>query len=54
MQNSPFNFSTVEIQTIADNMIDDFSPYQDGNPKEHPMACCCCGACAVVMMPKDE
>jgi len=54
MQKSQFNFSSVEIQTIADNMANEFSSEQEGKPKEHPMACCCCSCCAVVTMPQEE
>jgi len=52
MQKSPFNFSSVEIQTIADNMANEFSSEQEGKPKEHPMACCCCTG--AVVMPSNE
>ena len=47
------NFTTTEIQSIADSMEDNLG-MKGAFPKEHPKACCCCIGSAAVVLPKEE
>ena len=52
-QHEQSSFSTIEIQSIAQSLEDDFG-MKNAIPKEHPKACCCCTGSAAVILPEAE